>query len=270
MLLDEENLRAALARYPFYHVIPLTPSVSTPGRVWPNEALSSRLLSETDVRGKRVLDVGCRDGKFAFEAERLGAAEVVAIDNDLSRGAVEVVIPALKSRVHMEQLSVFDATPERLGRFDVVLCFGLIYHLRFPFWAFKLLRGVLVDDGLLLVETALVAMHEAVPLLYCPTGADSPYEDTSCTFFNRRGLCDSLASVGFEVSTAGDLRATGLMGWIERQRARFRAPTPASLRVYRAAFRCRKTQPDARVADYWEQTHSLHTVGFEPSRLQPR
>jgi tRNA (mo5U34)-methyltransferase len=41
------------------------------------------------VRGKRVIDIGCRDGMFSFEAERMGAAEVTGIDNDLSTAAVE-------------------------------------------------------------------------------------------------------------------------------------------------------------------------------------
>ena len=33
-----------------------------------------------DVRGKRCLDIGSYDGFYAFELERRGAAEVVAVD----------------------------------------------------------------------------------------------------------------------------------------------------------------------------------------------
>jgi predicted RNA methylase len=38
-----------------------------------------------------VLDVGCRDGLFALTADEMRPAEVIGIDNDLSRGAVKGV-----------------------------------------------------------------------------------------------------------------------------------------------------------------------------------
>ena len=34
---------------------------------------------KADLNGKRVLDVGCRDGLYSFMAERRGAAEVIAV-----------------------------------------------------------------------------------------------------------------------------------------------------------------------------------------------
>jgi tRNA (mo5U34)-methyltransferase len=77
-----------------------------------------------DLRGKRVLDIGTWDGWFAFEMERRGA-DVVAIDcweNPL----FHEMHARLQSKVEYHQLDMFDLTPERIGRFDIVLFMGVL------------------------------------------------------------------------------------------------------------------------------------------------
>ena len=75
-----EELAAEVAAIPWYHTIELAPgrrharAGSTPGRSPP------RSRSPRRWTGKRCLDVGTFDGFWAFEMERRGAAEVVAID----------------------------------------------------------------------------------------------------------------------------------------------------------------------------------------------
>jgi tRNA (mo5U34)-methyltransferase len=83
-----------------------------------------------DLRGKRVLDIGAWDGWFSFEMERRGA-EVVAVDCvDLE--TFRYAHRALGSKVDYRQLDVYEMTPERLGRFDIVLFLGVLYHLKHP------------------------------------------------------------------------------------------------------------------------------------------
>jgi SAM-dependent methyltransferase len=156
-------------------------------------------LRRLPVRGKRVLDVGCRDGLFSFEAERQGASEVIGIDNDLSPAAVEFLIPHFASRVKMHAMNVLDLRPDDFGKFDLVIFAGVLYHLRYPFHALRLLRDVMNDGAVLLLETALYTVHEDAPLLYCPVGSEGPYEATSVTFFNLKGLTATLRSFGINV-----------------------------------------------------------------------
>src|SRR5262249_46689676 len=144
----------------------------------------------------RVLDIGCRDGLFCYEAEKLGAAEVIGFDNDPSPGATEFLIPFFNSKVAIHELNIYDLKPETFGRFDIVLFPGLLYHLRYPFWALKLVRDVLKEDGHLILETAIMVDSNDHAMLHCPIGSDSPYEPTSCTFFNMKGLTDTLQSLG--------------------------------------------------------------------------
>lgn len=185
----------------FYHTIEVMPGVWTKG--WPAvvpivDMVKNHLRSLT-LAGKRVLDVGCRDGAFSFEAERLGAEEVIAFDNDLTPGVTEFLVEQLNSKVRIDHLNLFDLKPDTYGYFDVVIFPGVLYHLRYPFWALKLIRDVITTDGVLLLETAFLVDDSPRSMLFCPTGEESPYEPTSCTFFNKKGLLDTLRSLGFTI-----------------------------------------------------------------------
>ncbi len=251
--MSREELERRIRDYKWYHAIEVAPGLATPGMQInvPSQQKSLRALRGLDLRGKSVLDIGCRDGLFSFEAEKLGAARVVGIDNDLSPGATELLIPALGSRVEMRQLNLFDLRPETFGRFDVVLFLGTLYHLRYPFRALKLMRNVLADHGVMVIETAVIADANRHALLYCPVGAENPYDETSVTLFNMKGLKDTLATL--------ELRATG-----EELQCGFKPdPEGDKLVVDRVTLVCRRdaTLVKAKVAAYWDGVHDLHATG---------
>jgi tRNA (mo5U34)-methyltransferase len=118
-----------------------------------------------DLTGRRVLEVGTWDGFWAFELERRGA-EVVAIDLDderdldwpprrrpaapqAGRGAGFAELrERLGSEVERVELSVYDATPERLGTFDLVFCGSVLIHLRDQLLALERIAGCLKPGGL--------------------------------------------------------------------------------------------------------------------------
>lgn len=90
-LLDEVSAQAF-----WFHSIELGGGVVTPG-LKTREQLASELesLRLPDLAGRTVLDIGSWDGFFAFEAERRGAARVVALDRfvwawDHTAGQAEV------------------------------------------------------------------------------------------------------------------------------------------------------------------------------------
>jgi SAM-dependent methyltransferase len=269
--MDDDELREALKGYVFYHVIPLTPTISTDGWTSPTvvntQELALRAMDRVDLAGARVLDVGCRDGLFSFAAERAGAAEVVGIDNDLSEGAVELLIPYLESNVRMHEVNVYDLTPDRFGRFDVVVCPGVLYHLRDPFTGLKRIRDVLVDGGWLILETALWIDDSDKALLHCPIGAESPFEATSCTFFNEKGLADTLQSLGFAVERVEYLREQPkARPWPDfKRRVKAFLGRPTSTVVDRSVWTCRAVATDPApseelVSSYWFGTHDIHSV----------
>lgn len=90
----------------------------------------AKFLLPADLTGKRVLDIGCWDGFYTFEAERHGA-QVSSVDCWRPEKFF-VAKEALKSSAEFHELSVYDVTKERLGTFDIVFFLGVLYHLKHP------------------------------------------------------------------------------------------------------------------------------------------
>jgi tRNA (mo5U34)-methyltransferase len=90
-----------------------------------------------DLGGKRVLDIGTWDGWYAFEMARRGA-QVVAIDVwDNPRFYEARRMLGLEDRVEYRQMDVYDISPATLGYFDIVIFFGVLYHLKHPLLALE-------------------------------------------------------------------------------------------------------------------------------------
>jgi 2-polyprenyl-3-methyl-5-hydroxy-6-metoxy-1,4-benzoquinol methylase len=194
-----DDIRSEAARYQFYHNIEIVPGVVTAGVEWADNYVGpvSSAMRGMDMRGRRVLDIGCRDGALSFLAEDMGAAEVVGIDNDPSNGLVDLLIPFRGSKVQARKGNVNDLSREQFGSFDVVIFSGVIYHLRYPIWALRRISDILSPSGTLLIEGGFIDGFGDLPILFCPVGTDSPYEPTSVTFFNEAGLSGALKSLGF-------------------------------------------------------------------------
>lgn len=230
----------------FYHTIEYAPGRHTAGWpvIVPIVEMIRAAMRELDFRGRRVLDIGCRDGAFSFEAERLGATEVLGVDFDLPRENIAFLAAAFASRARFEQHNIYDLRPDRLGLFDIVLLPGVVYHLRYPFLALRLVRDPLKDGAALLVETATYADANRLPLLLCPTGKASPYEPTSCTFFNIKGFIDTARSLGLLVTGHRSLMSLPL------QDPATSGPWP----IDRTVFLCTRDRSldDAAVMTYWD------------------
>ena len=272
--MNENEIRQAMSHYNFYHVIQLTDNIATPGTpaYVPAQNLCMKHLKSLDLKGKRVLDIGCRDGLFSFAAESMGAAEVIGIDNDLSKPATEFLIPFFKSKIKMEQMNLYDLKADSFGPFDVVIFPGVLYHLRYPFWGLKVIRDVLKVGGHLLIETPIWEGERNNAMLFCPIGEESPYEPSSCTFFNEKGLVDTLRSIGFKTVSIEYLKTEdqrglrdiawrfkagirGLKVWLS---SGDRPPIKSVTRSVVHSTFC-GYEKDSFIMQYWEETHAYHT-----------
>lgn len=140
----------------WWHRIDLGNGQVTPGRYSPS-GLVLEAFDAVDFAGKRVLDIGCWDGLWSFEAEKRGAAEVYATDDISQRSFHSTQTFNLAKDVLQSKVRYFPETPVEqvasLGvKFDIILFLGVYYHLRDPLRALGLLRGVLNDGGVIVIE----------------------------------------------------------------------------------------------------------------------
>jgi tRNA (mo5U34)-methyltransferase len=86
-----------------------------------------------DLRGWRVLDIGCNAGFYSFELARRGA-EVTGIDVEplfLRQAEWAAREYGLEDRVTFRRMQVYDLAHDAEG-YDLVLFMGVLYHLRYP------------------------------------------------------------------------------------------------------------------------------------------
>lgn len=142
----------------WYHSIELPDGRVLPG-VQTIEQLRGRIGRfplPADLTGKRVLDIGAWDGWFTFEMERRGAS-VLAVDSARQETFFQAK-KLLNSKAEYLVEDVCYLSPREIGYFDIVLFFGVLYHLKHPLLALEKLCALCTDtlcmDTLVIDEPA--------------------------------------------------------------------------------------------------------------------
>ena len=140
----------------WHHRIELSPGIFTPA-IQQTHNLLTAIKLPTDLSGLRVLDLGARDGFFSFECERRGAAEVIAVDYaPVELTGFGVASRILDSKVKWITANVYRINELNLGKFDLILFLGVIYHLRNPYLAIDRIYDALKIDGKVIVESHVI------------------------------------------------------------------------------------------------------------------
>ncbi|MBV8140137.1 MAG: DUF1698 domain-containing protein [Deltaproteobacteria bacterium] len=218
-----ERAREILRECPeWYHSIELAPGVVTPGRAplaeWQRKFEALRL---PDLHGKSVLDIGAYDGFFSFECEKRGASRVVALDHyvwytDMSAYMIEwrdsqrtgaPMPPPHASRHWLPDLtpgkrpfdearSILNSKVEcavddfmsmdlaALGKFDVVLFLGMLYHMEEPLRAMRRLVSVVAPGGLAVLETEAMEIPGAPDAAYCEFFPDAELNNDASNWWS--------------------------------------------------------------------------------------
>ncbi|MFM8331833.1 MAG: class I SAM-dependent methyltransferase [Candidatus Methylumidiphilus sp.] len=153
----------------WFHTVTLDDGRVTKGVVDIARHESRYLFDKLDFIGKSVLDIGCWDGYFSFMAERRGARRVVSLDNpDFRWGGLDgynFLHSHFRSQAEWRKGSIYDLPDER---FDIVLCYGVLYHVNDPLAAmincFAAAGAEVIFEGLIYDDPApllfLLAPHE--------------------------------------------------------------------------------------------------------------
>jgi tRNA (mo5U34)-methyltransferase len=144
---------------PWHHLIEVDGVPTKTESAWGDDLDHPRALWEhvapllPELKGKRVLDVGCNDGFFLFACRRLGAEEVVGVEVQQHYYDHAVLVNRLLGLggIAIHRMNAYDVGA--LGEFDVTLALGLIYHLKNPFLFLE--RVAAVTTSMIIVETAV-------------------------------------------------------------------------------------------------------------------
>ena len=210
----------------WYHTLELAPGVVTKA-VWDHRTTVNKVGLPASLWGKTCLDVGTADGFWAYEMERRGADKVVAID--IGRAGDVDLLPRHKVTCSEEELadqawprrfatahamlgshvehkvcSVYNLSPETVGRFDVVYSGSLLLHLFNPLQA--LINMFSVAKEMAVVETncyhpdPIQEQYPDRPYMWfgrMDWEGDRPGVEVGYWSFTPRALCDMMIYAGF-------------------------------------------------------------------------
>ena len=196
-----DTLRREVNGIQWWHSIDLGNGIVTPGPD-PTPARLREIQMPDDLSGLSVLDIGAWDGFFSFEAERRGAARVLATDSFCwgqggwgTKAGFELARRALHSRVEDLTIDPLDLSPERVGSFDVVLFLGVLYHMRHPLLALERVFSVTRGQLILNTQVDLTAIERPAIAFY--PDEELNHDSTNWSGPNPAAVVAMLRVVGF-------------------------------------------------------------------------
>lgn len=175
-----------------------------------------------NLRGKTVIDVGAYDGYFSFQAELLGAADVLACDHFVwnwtgcnARSNFDLVREVTRSKVKDATVPVELLAVDTVGCHDIALFLGVLYHA--PNMVLYLERIRSITKELLILETLVDALDDPAPAVRYYPFASLNNDGSNWWAPNIACLVDMLQRVGFsrvefktlwELNTVAKIRGT--------------------------------------------------------------
>lgn len=186
----------------WFHTMDLGNGIQTKGIYDPRSRLPLLGLPD-DLTGKRVLDIGAWDGFYSFECERRGAELVLATDSFCWSGdgwgtkdGFNFAREALNSHVQDIEVDVLDITPEKMGQFDIVLCLGVLYHMRHPLLCLE--RVASVTKNMLILETEVDLLRVGRPAMAFYESSELNKDNTNWCGPNLSCVTAMLRTAGFD------------------------------------------------------------------------
>jgi len=255
--LHGEELTRRLARFPdWMYEIELGEGVRTPvsNRTLVNRQRERRRyffdallrLTGGSLAGRRVLDLGCGAGYWSLAAVEAGAELVLGIDakpNYIEQARLVFEAKGVEQRrFDFEVANAVDAAP---GRFDVVLCLGLLSFVTRPLDLFAAIARA--EPQLVVIDTELSRERLAVLELARPYRASDHVEHPFLMVPSAAAVAEMSAHFGLHcVALAPDIADWTGMGDYRRKR--------------RLAFICSReeippgvlaTEPAHRLLPWW-------------------
>lgn len=199
-MMTDDQARAFIARADFvwHQRFQLSVNVWSPGQHDIEYLLQRAGLTE-NLTGATLLDIGTTNGGAAFIAESRGAT-VTAVDIFPPKWfGFDRIAEAFGSRARFVRASVYELPDVLKQKFDVVLFFGVLYHLRHPLLAIDALHRLAKAQVYLDTEVA-AGLGPSFARFY--PGAEHAGDGSNWFVPSMQCLIDWFTSSGFEVERA--------------------------------------------------------------------
>lgn len=161
----------------------------------------SNLLEYTSLKNSNILDIGCNEGFYSFAALEFGAKSVKGLDlrNENISRAKKIKQYCDYTNCEFELGDVSDETILNYGLFDIVFCFGVLYHLENPMLAIRNLRKV--TKRFLVVDSVVTSFDKSATIrISAEDNSNLRAGKTGACFYpSLGGLIKMLEIGGFKV-----------------------------------------------------------------------
>ena len=122
-----------------------------------NSSIKFDIIKEhLDVRGKRVIDIGCNNGYYLFRMLGFGACSLTGFDPSLNAYLQFLFIDRfVRSGIDYKLLGV-EHLDDFGEKFDVLLFLGVLYHRSDPISALKTLRRAMASGAYAILDCLII------------------------------------------------------------------------------------------------------------------
>jgi tRNA (mo5U34)-methyltransferase len=201
----------------WWHRIPIRDEV-TPGQNHDSNITLELMNLPKDLTGKSVIDIGCWDGFYSFECEKRGAEKIVATDRfvwdepTITDAGFDFAHKHLNSKVQKIHSYVEDLPAKKLGKFDIVLMLGVLYHAKNPIQYIEIAKEL--SKGIVVFETVVDLLNINVPAVRYYVNDELNHDPTNFWGFNELAMKGMMKDAGFKNVQAIKLPNPGRMIFI--------------------------------------------------------
>jgi len=194
------NMQEEMNAIGWWHRIPIG-DVTTPGHNGESQSTLDA-MNLGDLTGKTVLDIGCWDGFYSFACEKKNAKRVVASDRfvwdspDFTDAGFNFAHKHLNSKVEKLHASVEELPEKNLGKFDIVLMLGVLYHAKSPIQYIEIAKKL--SKGIVIFETAVDLMDIPVPVARYYVHDELNHDPTNFWGFNELAMLGMMRDAGYK------------------------------------------------------------------------